>query len=266
MPNDSKGEWASGAAYEPYIGRWSRPVAREFVEWLDVPSGGVWVDVGCGTGALTETIFATAAPTRVEAYDRSTGFVEYARSNVRDPRASFSVADAAALPRDDRSTDVIVSGLVLNFVTPPETAVAEMLRVTRSSGVIAAYVWDYAVGMQPIRRFWDAACALDEDARPLDEAVRFPICNPTSLEALFRGAGLRDVLTRAIDVPTPFSDFEDYWTPFLSGVAPAPSYATSLSLVRRLLLRDRLRNTLPSEPVGSINLTARAWAVRGRRS
>jgi ubiquinone/menaquinone biosynthesis C-methylase UbiE len=266
MTNISTASWASGAAYEPYIGRWSRPVARAFVEWLDVPTNAVWADCGCGTGALTETILAVAAPQRVEASDRSPAFIEYARGHLQDPRAVFTVADATALPLEQNSVDVVVSGLVLNFITPPAAALAEMVRVTRPSGMIGAYVWDYAGQMQLIRRFWDAATSLDEDARALDEAVLFPICNPAALESLFHDAGLRDVQTQAIDVPTPFHDFEDYWTPFLGGGAPAPNYATGLTLVRRLLLRERLRNTLPTAPDGSIELIARAWAVRGRRS
>ena len=258
--------WAKGAAYEPYVGRWSRPVAREFVQWLDAPPSSVWVDAGCGTGALTETILAIAAPTSVEASDRSPAFIEYARAQVRDPRASFVVADATALPHADSSVDIVVSGLMLNFLPKPGAALAEMRRVTRPAGVVAAYVWDYAGEMQLMRRFWDAAVALNEGARDLDEAVLFPMCNSSALEALFRGAGLRDVQTRAIDVPTPFRDFEDFWTPFLGGGAPAPNYATSISLERRLLLRDRLRKTLPIAADGSIDLIARAWAVSGRRA
>jgi SAM-dependent methyltransferase len=265
MTNLSTASWASGAAYEPYIGRWSRPVARAFVEWLDIPPNSVWADVGCGTGALTETILAVASPSRVEAIDRSPAFIEYARAQLQDPRVSFAVADALSLPQGQSSIDVVVSGLVLNFIAPPDAALAEMVRVTRPSGVIAAYVWDYGGQMQLIRRFWDAAASLDEDARALDEAVLFPMCTPPKLETLFQSAGLRDVQTHAIDVPTPFNDFEDYWTPFLAGGAPAPNYATGLSLVRRLLLRERLRNTLPTGPDGSIDLIARAWAVRGRR-
>jgi SAM-dependent methyltransferase len=258
--------WASGAAYEPYIGRWSRPVARDFLEWLDVPPNSVWVDVGCGTGALTETILAITTPARVEASDRSPMFIEYARANVRDPRAGFVVADTTALPHPDDSADVVVSGLMLNFVPEPEVALAEMQRITRPNGAVAAYVWDYAGEMQLMRRFWDAATSLDERAHELDEGVRFPICKPDALEALFRRVGLRDVQTRAIDVATPFRDFEDYWTPFLGGQAPAPSYALGLSVERRLLLREHLRSTLPIAPDGSIDLMARAWAVRGRRA
>ncbi len=264
MPNVPSNVWASGAAYEPYVGRWSRPVARDFVEWIDAPPNSVWIDVGCGTGALTETILAITAPVRVEAIDQSPAFIEYAQAHVRDPRVGFVVADAEALPHEESSIDVVVTGLALNFFDDPEAALSEMVRITRPNGLVAAYVWDYAGEMQLMRRFWDAAASLDERANELDEGVRFPLCNADALETLFRSVGLRDVLTRAIDVSTPFRDFEDYWTPFLGGVGPAPSYVTSLSLERRLLLREHLRSTLPIAPDGSIELIARAWAVRGR--
>ena len=257
--------WAVGAAYEPYIGRWSRLVAREFVDWLAVSPNADWLDVGCGSGALTEAILASSAPAIVRAVDASAGFVTYARQKARDSRAAFAAADARALPWTSASVDVIVSGLVINFVPQPERAIAEMARVARPGAVIGAYVWDYAAGMQLIRYFWDVAVALSADAAALDEANRFPLCQPTALEELWRGAGLRNVTSCALEVPTYFRDFDDFWTPFLGGQGPAPSYAMSLEPHRRDELRDQLRRTLRTESDGTIALTARAWAVRGFR-
>jgi SAM-dependent methyltransferase len=257
--------WASGAAYEPYVGRWSRLVAREFLGWLAVPPAKRWLDVGCGTGALTATIVAIASPSHVDAVDASEGFVGYAREQVPDPRVRFGVADARALPSEDASYDAVVSGLVLNFVADPARAVEELVRVARARAPVALYVWDYAGRMELIRCFWDAAVALDAGARELDEGRRFLICRPEPLALLFRDTGLREIETRAIDVPTVFRDFDDYWTPFLGGMAPAPGYAMSLDERRRAALRERIRATLPTQPDGSIHLTARAWAVRGRR-
>jgi SAM-dependent methyltransferase len=254
--------WASGAAYEPYIGRWSRLVAREFLAWLAVPAGGRWLDVGCGTGALTQTILAVAAPSAVRGLDRSEGFVSYARAQVKDPRASFETGDAQSLPVGNAEFDAAVSGLVLNFVPQPERMVAELARAVRPGGVAAVYVWDYAGQMQFLRHFWDAVAALDPAAAHLDEG-RFPVCQPGPLAALWQGAGLEQVATRVIDVPTVFKDFDDLWQPFLGGQGPAPGYVMSLSDERRAALRERLRASLPVAPDGAIPLIARAWAVRG---
>jgi SAM-dependent methyltransferase len=255
-------DWAVGDLYEPYVGRWSRPVALEFLAWLDVPDGRDWVDVGSGTGALTEVIVRTA-PRSVVGVDRSADFVAYANDRIGSSIASFRTGDAQDLPLADDSVDAAVSGLVLNFVPDQARAVAEMSRVTRPDGVVAVYVWDYTGEMQMMRIFWDAAVELDRSAVEHDEGPRFPVCNPEALHELFTGAGLRDVETRAIDVPTRFADFDDYWTPFLGGHFPAPAYAMSLSEDARAELRERTRSKLPVADDGSIELIARAFAVRG---
>lgn len=255
--------WASGDAYERYVGRWSRPVAAEFLRWLDVRQGLEWIDVGCGTGALTAAILQAAAPGSVRGYDLSPDHVAAARARVGDPRAEFAQADATALPDPPHDCDAAVSGLVLNFVPEPARAAAEMRRVVRPGGTVAAYVWDYADGMQLIRTFWDAAVELDPAAAAVDEGLRFPLCRPEPLRELFESAGLRDVQVRAIDVPTRFEDFDDYWQPFLGGQGPAPGYAASLDEERQAALRECIRTRLPFAPDGSIPLTARAWAVQG---
>jgi SAM-dependent methyltransferase len=260
-----KDVWALGAAYEPYIGRWSRRVAREFVQWLGVPPGRRWIDVGCGTGALTETILAVASPAFVEGVDPSMLYVEHARAHIDDDHVRFVVGDAQRLPQATDSVDAAVSGLVLNFVPDPASAVGEMARVVRPGGTVAAYVWDYADGMELIRRFWDAAIALDPEAIEVDEGRRFPICRPGMLGAIFREVGLAGVEARAINVPTVFKDFDDFWAPFLGGQGPAPGYAMGLSEDQRSRLRENLRSALPIDSDGSIALTARAWAVRGTK-
>ncbi len=253
--------WAQGAGYERYIGRWSRPVAAEFLDWLGIAPGKAWLDVGCGTGALSQRIVEVAAPARVTGVDPSDGFVAHAAAHVAG--AQFRTGDAQALPVGDGEFDAVVSGLVLNFVPDQPKAIAEMRRAARPGGTVAAYVWDYAGEMQLIRRFWDAAGALDPGARALDEARRFPDCRPEALRTLFDGAGLRDVETKAIDAPTVFADFDDYWSPFLAGQGPAPGYCMKLPEDLRDALRDRLRASLPRARDGTIPLIARAWAVRG---
>jgi SAM-dependent methyltransferase len=255
--------WAAGKAYEPYVGRWSRAVAREFIDWLAPRVGAAWLDVGCGTGALPSTILSDASPARVCAVDASAAYVAYARSRVQDSRATFLVGDARLLPLPSASADFVVSGLVLNFVPEPARAIAEMKRVARAAGTVAIYVWDYAGEMQLMRHFWDAAVELNPGAAELDEGRRFPICNPSAMEELFRDAGFGAVSGRAIDVPTRFRDFSDYWTPFLGGQGPAPGYAMSLSEEARGKLRDNVRRRLPVAADGSIDLIARAWAIKG---
>jgi SAM-dependent methyltransferase len=255
--------WASGKDYEPYVGRWSRRVAAEFLRWLALPPGLVWLDAGCGTGALTQTILNLAAPSRVSGLDLSEGFIAFARGQIQDSRVHFEVGDAQALPFAPASQDVVVSGLALNFIPDSGRAMAEMRRVVRPGGTIAAYVWDYAGQMQLMRYFWDAAVALDPAAAPLDEGPRFPLCHPEALQELFKQAGLEQVAVRAIDIATDFNDFNDYWFPFLGGQGPAPAYVMALSVNNRKALRERLQASLPVERDGSIHLIARAWAVRG---
>jgi SAM-dependent methyltransferase len=263
--NGAADHWDVGDRYEAYIGRWSRLVGRRFIAWLEPRAGLDWLDVGCGTGALTTIVLAAAQPGSIVGVDPSSGFVEHARSTIPDPRARFTLGDAQQLPVEDATVDAAVSGLVLNFVADPGRAVAEMRRATRTGGILAAYVWDYAADMQLIRRFWDAAIAEDPAAADLDEAHRFPLAARSPLEDLFRAAGLESVESVALDVPTIFRDFDDLWTPFLGGQGPGPGYVKSLEAGARDRLRERLRGLLPSEVDGSIHLIARAWAVRGQR-
>jgi SAM-dependent methyltransferase len=229
-----------------------------------VPGESAWIDVGCGTGALSRTILDHAAPRAVFGVDRSRQYLAHARARIDDQRNVLQVGDAQALPVAEAMVDAAVSGLVLNFVPQPRMMIAEMARVARPDGTVALYVWDYAGRMELMRFFWDAAKALDARAGALDEGARFPICSPGPLAELFVGAGLRAVRTRAIDVATRFRDFDDYWSPFLGGQGPAPGYAMSLPVERREALRERIRAALPLEADGSISLTARAWAVSGR--
>lgn len=250
-------EWSSGDIYESYVGRWSRVVAGEFVGWLDQPAGLRWLDVGCGTGALTSAILRTAEPAAVLGVDPSAGFIEFARQAVRDERAGFEVRSAAELP--EGPYDAVVAGLVLNFI--PERV--EALRRMRAIGsTVAAYVWDYADGMQLMRYFFDAMLELRPQDRDHDEALRFPFCTAKGLEGLFHDAGFTTVSAREIVVPTVFESFDDYWRPFLGGQGPAPAYLRSLDEPAQEAMRDALRARLPIEADGSIRLSARAWAAK----
>lgn len=255
--------WDAGDPYEAYVGRWSRLVAQTFLPWLAIPARRIWGDIGCGTGALVTHILAAADPAGVRAIDRSAGVLATARAQITDPRAQFELADASALPWDDGTCDVTVSGLVLNFVPDAGAMLREMARVTRPQGKVAAYVWDYAGGMEMMRHFWDAAIAVSPGDSAHDQGERFPLCRPEPLAALFQSAGLRAVATRAIDIPTLFRNFDDYWMPFLGRQGSAPTYLASCDPETQAQIRGLLRSRLTPRADGTIALTARAWAVQG---
>ena len=253
--------WERGDPYELYVGRWSRQVAPRFLSWLGIPPGRKWLDVGCGTGALCAAIVDHCSPLSVAGVEPSEGFLKTAKENLAG-RAVLHQGSATAIPLDDAAVDVVVSGLVLNFVPDQRAALAEMARVTGNRGTIGAYVWDYAGKMELMRFFWDAAVELNPEAAKIDEGIRFPLCRPEALVELFESAGLNGVEVTALDIATPFASFEDYWRPFLGGQGPAPAYAMSLDETARARLRDRIRERMPVEADGSISLTARAWATR----
>lgn len=254
--------WERGNPYERYVGRWSRQVAPLFLAWLDVPPEKRWLDVGCGTGALCAAIATFARPSSVTGVEPSAGFLQSAKENLGSG-VLLHQGSAESLPLPTGSVDAAISGLVLNFVPDLPAALREMRRVTVADGIVAAYVWDYQDGMQLIRYFWDAAVELDPAARALHEGARFPLCSPSALTTAFKEAGLKEVATTAVEVPTRFESVADYWAPFLGGQGPAPAYAMSLTEERRDQLRARLAERLPIQPDGTLSLVARAWAVRG---
>ena len=254
--------WDSATAYEHWVGRWSRSVAGEFLIWLALSSRLTWADIGCGTGVLAACVLEKYEPEAVIGLDASGAFVAQARDIVSDPKARFEIGDATNLPWETDTFDVAVSGLVLNFVPDHLTMICEMARITKPGGTVAAYVWDYAGGMQMMRYFWDAAIEVNPRDTQLDQAQRFPLCQPEPLRDLFQRAGLQSVKVRSIDIPTIFQDFDDYWVPFLGGQGAAPTYLASLEEDVRQQIREVLRSRLASTP-GTIELSARAWAVRG---
>lgn len=253
--------WSQGGAYERFMGRWSRLLAPQFLHWLRVPGGLRWVDVGCGSGALSAAILDHCSPVRLSALDPSGAQVEEAARRIHDPRVSFGVGTADDLPA--ASCDVVVSGLVLNFVPDIDVAVSAMRRAA-PGGLVAGYVWDYAEGMQMLRTFWDVASELDPAAADLNEGHRFSFANAEALAELWAGAGLTEVRTTALQVPLVFEDFDDFWSPFLGGQGPAPGYVASLTEPAREKLRAALVARLPADKDGTIALMARAWAVRAR--
>lgn len=255
--------WQAGDRYEAYMGRWSRQVAPRFLDWLSAPDGLDWLDIGCGTGALSTAILAQCSPKSLIAIDPSDGFVTTARATIADPRTAFEVGNAQALALETASRDVVVSALTLNFVPDKVKALSEMKRVARAGGTVGLYVWDYpGHGVEFMHAFWMAAAELDPTALQLVEDKRFSFCTPDGLNALMSGAGLARGECQAIEVITLFADFEDYWRPFTLGAGPAPGYCASLDPDRRQQLQEKLRGSLPRRADGSISLKARAWAIK----
>ncbi len=258
-------KWTSGIHYDQWMGRWSRLLAREFLKWLDLPAGLRWIDVCCGSGMVTEAIVERSAPASVVGVDASAAQIKFASEHRAASNATFQIADATALPFADSSFDVAVCGLGLNYVSNPARALEEFRRVIRGGGSAGAYVWDYAQGARFLREFWDAAIAIDSEAASFDQGLRFPMCSQGGLCSLFEQAKLEEIVVRALDVMTRFSDFDEYWEPLLTGQGSAPNYLATRDEQIRTAIRERLRATLPTNSEGAIEMPARGWAIRGKK-
>ena len=237
-------------------------MAPLFLEWLNVSYNLSWLDLGCGTGALSEAIYRHCKPAKLSCIDPSAEFLEKTKERL-PAEADFTIGSASNIPKEDNAFDLVVSGLALNFFPDLTSAFSEMKRVSKTRGTIALYVWDYAGRMDMLRIFWDAAYEVDPASHRLDEGIRFPICNIDNLRDEFQSAGLTHIQTTYLDLPTVFTSFEDYWNPFLGGQGPAPGYLVSLNENLRQEFKTNLYKRLPIESDGSINLLARAIAIRG---
>lgn len=253
--------WAAGENYERYMGRWSRAIAAKFIDWLAPPDNAEWLEIGIGTGALTEAILQGGHPASVLGIDASEDFVRHAISNFTDDRADFRVANAQNLGFEDNSFEITTSALVLNFIPDRHAALREMHRVTRPGGFVSFYVWDYpGGGMGFIDAYWQAAQSVDPRAAEYNEASRFPFCNPEDLLADCLTAGLGNATLEPIEIRTVFTDFNEFWEPFTLGAGPAPGFYQSLSADKQQQLKDRLRQAVGAAT--PIDLPARAWAVK----
>jgi SAM-dependent methyltransferase len=249
-----------GAAYERYMGKWSRLAGEAFLDWLAPASGLRWLDVGCGNGAFTEMLIERCAPVSVQGIDPSEAQLAYARTRLASRVAQFRQGDAMALPFPDDTFDAAVMPLVIFFVPDPATGVAEMARVVCSGGIVTAYAWDMVGGGFPYE-------TLHDEMREMGVAVPTPPSSDASrmdaLRDLWTGAGLKSVETREINVQRTFADLDDYWTTILGGASVASQLAAMAppDLAR---LRARMRARLPSDANGCITYSARAHAVKGR--
>jgi SAM-dependent methyltransferase len=249
-----------GAAYERYMGEWSRLAGDTFLDWLAPQSGLRWLDVGCGNGAFTEMLVERCAPASVHGIDPSEGQLAYARTRPAVRGVQFRQGDAMALPFPDDTFDAAVMPLVIFFVPDPAKGVAEMARVVRPGGAVTAYAWDMEGSGFPYQM-------LQDEMRELGVAVPTPPSPGASrmdaLRDLWAGAGLESVEAREIAVRRTFADFDDYWATVLGG----PSVRTQLAAMASddlARLRARMRARLPADAAGRITCSARANAVKGR--
>jgi SAM-dependent methyltransferase len=242
-------------AYDRYMGRYSVLLSPQLADVAGVCEGQRVLDVGCGPGALTAELVHRVGPAAVSAIDPSEPFVAAARE--RHPTVSVQLASAEQLPFPDKAFDAALAQLVVHFMSDPSAGVAEMRRVTRRDGVVAACVWDHAGGVGPLSAFWDVATELDPN---VEDESRLVGAREGDLTELFELAGLRDVQERALSVSLEHPSFEDWWEPFTFGVGPAGVYVAGLSPEHQARLRDHCREALPEAP---FVLTARAWTARG---
>lgn len=250
----------SGDAYDAFMGRYSRPLARQFADFVGVSGGQRALDVGCGPGALTSDLVRRLGAGQVAACDPSPSFAAACREH--HPGVDVRDGPAEALPFDDASFDVSLAQLVLHFVTDPGAAGAEMARVVRPGGAVASCVWNFDEGMQMLGSFWDAATSLDPDAPAERRVMRFG--RPGEISQWLSDASLTDIVETTITVSSTYRDFDELWAGFLAGIGPAGSYCMSLPPAQREALRAELHQQL-GEPVGSITLSAGALAARGVR-
>ncbi|HET6780580.1 MAG TPA: methyltransferase domain-containing protein [bacterium] len=254
--------FVNAEAYEQLMGRWSRRLAPLLIQFAEVREGDRVLDVGSGTGSLALAANAARA-SQVIGIDPSAAFVERARTRTADPRVRFDVGDAQMLAYPDASFDKCLALLVMNFIPDAPKAAAEMRRVTRPGGRVAAAVWDYGDGMTMLRAFWHAAVALDPAAEPRHER-HMPYCREGQLSTLWTETGIQDVEEVGLTISMEFDSFDDFWSPFLGGQGPSGSYVASLPPDRQEVLRRRLMNELSDGRLERpVAIAARAWAVRG---
>jgi SAM-dependent methyltransferase len=242
-------------AYDRFMGRYSVLLSPQLADLAGVRGGQRVLDVGCGPGALTAELVERVGPAAVSAVDPSELFVAAARE--RHPRVTLKRASAEQLPFPDDAFDATLAQLVVHFMSDPSTGVAEMRRVTRRDGVVAACVWDHAGGQGPLSPLWEAARELDPE---VEDESRLVGSREGDLARLFESAGLREIEETALSVSLEHPTFEDWWEPFSFGVGPAGAYVAGLDPERRAQLREHCREALPDAP---FVLTARAWTARG---
>jgi SAM-dependent methyltransferase len=264
IPRASIYRASDGAAYERFLGRWSRLLALPLVDFARVAEDGPVLDVGCGTGSLALAL-AEGRRDRVAGIDIALPYITFARSRQNGAGVDFVVGDACRLPYGDRGFAAAVAQLSLNFVPDSQLALREMRRVVRPGGVVAAAVWDFRGGLVFQRLFWDTAAGLDPAAGAArDRLFSSPLAVPDGLPLLWREAGLGAIERGSITIRMEYADFADFWEPLLGGQGPVGAYVTSLAPEQRSIIEERVRlSYLSGMPDSPRSMTATAWAVRG---
>jgi SAM-dependent methyltransferase len=261
----SSGMFANAVAYEQFMGRWSRLLAPQFLEFAGIPDGWHVLDVGSGTGSLAVEIAAQRPHCQMVGVEPCEDYVAYAKTRDPNGTVQFKVGNAQQLPFADAEFDASLSLLVFNFIPHPRKALAELQRVTRPGGRICAAIWDYGDRMQMLRAFWDTATELDVNAA-LDDEKNMDLCRYGELSALWREGGLANVDEQPLEITMQFGSFDDFWQPFLAGQGPAGAYVGRLAPERKIALRDQIKRLLPEAAQQcAFELRSCAWAVRGSK-
>lgn len=252
-------------AYDRFMGRWSARLAPVFVEFGRVRDGQRILDVGCGTGSLSRALLAHGSSIQVTGIDPTQEYVDFARSAITNPRACFTVGTAEQLAFADGSFDGALALLVVQDFEDVQRSIAEMARVTRSGGAVAACMWDFGEGLPMLSMMWQVARAVAPEA-VADHRSRAQAryASIRDLEDLWRSAGLADIVIQTIELAMPFASFEDYWEPFLQGATPSSAFAAALDRQTGGAFAEALRRSIGgAEPGGAFTLPAKAWAIRG---
>jgi ubiquinone/menaquinone biosynthesis C-methylase UbiE len=259
QPSDMFGD---GAAYERMMGRWSRRVGAQFLKWIEVPSGKSWLDVGCGNGAFTEDIVASAKPFSVTGVDPSAAQLAYASKRPALTGAEFHVGDAQSLPVGDGTFDAAVMALVISFVPDPHKGAEELARVVKPGGTVASYMWDMANLCVPLSPLYRALTTLEHPAPPPPSAHASSL---DAMQSMWTAAGLTSVTTTRFRIDTAFNDFADFWESCFVSVGPLGKVLMGLSPTEVKDLQAELHATLPFQANGSIVYDSVANAVKGQK-
>jgi SAM-dependent methyltransferase len=265
MPANSTYHANDGAAYELFLGRWTKRLAQPLLDFAEFSAEGPLLDVGTGTGSLAFAMAARWPDRKILGIDAAALYIAYARSQATGLQPDFEVGYAATLHYDDASFAGVAAQLVLNFVPEPHVAVGQMRRVTRSGGTVVAAVWDFRGGLVYQRLFWDTAAGIDPRAGiARDRLFSAPLALPDGLPMLFDAAGLDQIQRGSITIRMDYASFEDYWQPLLGGQGPVGTYVTNLSADLRCRIEEAVKGAYcAGAPDGGRSLTATAWAVRG---